>query len=160
MLSALATVTDKIGLAATLNTTFNEPYELARQFATLDHLSPRSVPPGTRSPHRTTFTWRQLPTCRVPRSRPLRYERAAEFIATAKELWDSWDDGAIVADRGHSRFLRPARIAIHMFDHVGDQFQIHGLASRALRARSAIRSRSKPAILVTARELWPPATPM
>jgi len=122
VLSGLAAVTQKIGLAATLNTTFNEPYELARQFATLDHLSAgRAAWNAVTSPDAFTGENFRRGGFLDP---DLRYQRAAEFIATVKQLWDSWDDGAIVADRQDGTFVRPG--AIHPFDHVGEQFQIHG----------------------------------
>ena len=122
VLSGLAAVTDKIGLAATLNTTFNEPYELARQFATLDHLSRgRAAWNAVTSPD--AFTGENFRRGGFL-DRDLRYERAAEFIATAKQLWTSWDAEAVVADRQSGTFVRPG--AIHPFDHAGDQFQIHG----------------------------------
>ncbi len=107
VLSALAAVTEQIGLAATLNTTFNEPYELARQFATLDHLSRgRAAWNAVTSPD--AFTGENFRRGGFL-DRDLRYERAAEFIATAKELWDSWDDDAIVADRARGTFVRARR---------------------------------------------------
>ncbi len=79
VLAALAAVTDRLGLTGTINSTFNEPYEVARQFATLDHLSGgpgrrgTSSPRGTRSPARTSAA---AASCR----RSKRYERAQEFL--------------------------------------------------------------------------------
>ena len=106
VLSGLAAVTDKIGLAATLNTTFNEPYELARQFATLDHLSKgRAAWNAVTSPDAFTGENFRRGGFLDPAER---YERAAEFIATAKELWDSWEADPIVADH-ERRGVRAAR---------------------------------------------------
>jgi FMN-dependent oxidoreductase (nitrilotriacetate monooxygenase family) len=122
VLAALAAVTDRIGLAATLNTTFNEPYELARQFATLDHLSNgRAAWNAVTSPD--AFTGENFRRGGYL-DHDLRYERAAEFITTSKELWDSWDDDAIVADKGRGEFVRPG--SIRRFEHHGDEFDIHG----------------------------------
>jgi FMN-dependent oxidoreductase (nitrilotriacetate monooxygenase family) len=122
VLSGLAAVTEKIGLAATLNTTFNEPYELARQFATLDHLSHgRAAWNAVTSPD--AFTGENFRRGGFL-DHDLRYERAAEFIVAAKEIWDSWDDGAIVADRDSGDYVRPG--AIHEFAHTGQQFDIRG----------------------------------
>lgn len=88
VLNALAAVTERLGLAATVDATFNEPYELARRFATLDHLS------GGRA------AWNVVASCDAFTGenfrrggfldRSERSSRAAEFVATARELWDSW----------------------------------------------------------------------
>ncbi len=122
VLAALAAVTDRLGLAATLNTTFNEPYELARQFATLDHLSDgRAAWNAVTSPD--AFTGENF---RRGGFLPYgdRYDRAAEFIRTAGELWDTWADGAIVADKESGVFASPE--AIGRFEHRGPQFSIEG----------------------------------
>src|SRR4029450_3592381 len=97
VLAALAAVTDHIGLAATLNTTFNEPYELARQFATLDHLSGgRAAWNAVTSPD--AFTGENFRRGGfLPRSE--RYRRAAGTVSVRPDTWDSWDEGAIVVDR-------------------------------------------------------------
>ncbi|MEU2246155.1 NtaA/DmoA family FMN-dependent monooxygenase [Streptomyces sp. NPDC019224] len=88
VLSALAAVTDRLGLAATVNTTFNEPYELARRLATLDHLSAGRAAWNavTSSDAFTGENFRRGGYL----DRAERYTRAAEFVATARELWDSW----------------------------------------------------------------------
>ncbi|MFI9173267.1 NtaA/DmoA family FMN-dependent monooxygenase [Streptomyces lincolnensis] len=88
VLNALAAVTDRLGLAATVNATFNEPYELARRLATLDHLS------GGRSAWNVVTSSDAFTGENFRRGgyldRADRYSRAAEFVATARELWDSW----------------------------------------------------------------------
>jgi len=122
VLAALAAVTDRIGLAATLNTTFNEPYELARQFATLDHLSDgRAAWNAVTSPD--AFTGENFRRGGFL-ERSLRYGRAEEFILTARELWDTWADGAVVADRVRGVFVPDG--AIRPIDHAGEQFSISG----------------------------------
>ncbi|KEF04072.1 F420-dependent methylene-tetrahydromethanopterin reductase [Streptomyces rimosus] len=88
VLSALAAVTDRLGLAATVSATFNEPYELARRLSTLDHLS------GGRAAWNVVTTSDAFTGENFRRGgfldRADRYVRAAEFVATARALWDSW----------------------------------------------------------------------
>jgi FMN-dependent oxidoreductase (nitrilotriacetate monooxygenase family) len=122
VLAALAAVTDRIGLAATLNTTFNEPFELARQFAALDHLSAgRAAWNAVTSPD--AFTGENFRRGGFL-DRTKRYERAEEFILTCRQLWDSWADGAVVADAEAGVFASPD--AVRRFEHHGDQFSISG----------------------------------
>ncbi|MFD5596963.1 NtaA/DmoA family FMN-dependent monooxygenase [Streptomyces griseorubiginosus] len=88
VLNALAAVTERLGLAATVNATFNEPYELARRFATLDHLSSGRAAWNvvTSSDAFTGESFRRGGYL----DRAERYTRAAEFLDIARELWDSW----------------------------------------------------------------------
>ncbi|MFH9498493.1 NtaA/DmoA family FMN-dependent monooxygenase [Streptomyces globisporus] len=108
LLNALAAVTERLGLAATVNATFNEPYELARRIATLDHLS------GGRAAWNVVTSSDAFTGENFRRGgyldRADRYTRAAEFVATARELWDSWTPD------GESR----------PFAHEGPQFTISG----------------------------------
>ncbi|MEV7294185.1 NtaA/DmoA family FMN-dependent monooxygenase [Streptomyces microflavus] len=108
VLNALAAVTERLGLAATVNATFNEPYELARRLATLDHLSEGRAAWNvvTSSDAFTGENFRRGGYL----DRADRYNRAAEFVATARELWDSWTPD------GESR----------PFAHDGEQFTISG----------------------------------
>jgi FMN-dependent oxidoreductase (nitrilotriacetate monooxygenase family) len=122
VLAALAAVTDHIGLAATLNTTFNEPYELARQFATLDHLSGgRAAWNAVTSPD--AFTGENFRRGGFL-ERSNRYERAGEFIEACRTLWDSWADDAVVADPDRPVFVPDG--AIRRFEHHGEEFDIRG----------------------------------
>src|SRR6201991_298384 len=102
VLAALASVTDKLGLTGTINSTFNEPYEVARQFASLDHLS------GGRSAWNVVTSWDAFTGENFRRggylAQPDRYARARQFLATAFELFDSWPAGAIVGDKGSGQF--------------------------------------------------------
>lgn len=121
VLNALAAVTDRLGLAATVNATFNEPYELARRLATLDHLSAGRAGWNavTSSDAFTGENFRRgghLDRAGVPqvlgsaRTGGTSLTRAAEFVATARELWDSWTpDGT----------PRP-------FAHHGEHFSVEG----------------------------------
>jgi FMN-dependent oxidoreductase (nitrilotriacetate monooxygenase family) len=122
ILAALAAVTDHLGLAGTINSTFNEPFEVARQFASLDHLS------GGRAAWNVVTSWDEFTGENFRRGGFLpqaeRYDRAKEFLQTARELWDSWADDAIVADPATGRFLRASRPGV--FEHRGSQFDIAG----------------------------------
>lgn len=122
VLGALAAVTDRIGLAATCTTTFNEPYELARQFASLDHLSRgRAAWNAVTSPD--AFTGENFRRGGFLHSDD-RYERAAEFIAVARQLWLGWADGQPVVDRERGVYVPDA--AITPFAHQGPEFDVHG----------------------------------
>ena len=96
-------VTEHIGLTGTINSTFNEPYEVARQFASLDHLS------GGRAAWNVVTSWDAFTGENFRRGGYLaqgdRYERARTFLATATELWDSWRGDEIVADQDTGQFL-------------------------------------------------------
>src|SRR5882757_6534885 len=103
ILAALAAVTDKLGLTGTINSTFNEPYEVARQFASLDHLS------GGRAAWNVVTSWDAFTGENFRRGGYLaqgdRYERARTFLRTAGELWDSWHGDEVIADKGSGQFL-------------------------------------------------------
>jgi FMN-dependent oxidoreductase (nitrilotriacetate monooxygenase family) len=103
VLAALAAVTDHLGLAGTINSTFNEPYEVARQFATLDHLS------GGRAAWNVVTSWDAFTGENFRRGGFLpqeqRYERARAFLHATWELFDSWHGGEIVADKASGTFL-------------------------------------------------------
>lgn len=122
LLGALAGLTTHIGLAGTASTTFNEPYNLARRFATLDHLS------GGRA------AWNVVTSTKESEARNYnadsllehgkRYERAREFLEVACGLWDSWEDEAVVQDKEQGRYADPSRI--HKLNHQGSHFQVQG----------------------------------
>jgi FMN-dependent oxidoreductase (nitrilotriacetate monooxygenase family) len=122
VLAALAAVTEHLGLVGTLNATFNEPYELARQLSSLDHLS------GGRAGWNVVTSFDAFTGQNFRRggflSRDDRYVRAEEFVSTARQLWDSWAADAIVADRDGGRFLRDP--AVGRFSQHGKQFDITG----------------------------------
>ncbi|MBO3751680.1 NtaA/DmoA family FMN-dependent monooxygenase [Streptosporangiaceae bacterium NEAU-GS5] len=122
VLAALAAVTTHLGLAATVNSTFNEPYEVARRLATLDHLS------GGRAAWNVVTSWDAFTGENFRRGGYLaesdRYTRAKEFLATARELWDSWAPDAVAADPETGNFIRPG--GIDEFHHEGRHFDIRG----------------------------------
>lgn len=122
LLSALAVATEHIGLIATVSTTFNEPFHLARKFASLDHIS------GGRA------GWNIVTSGNVAEARnfgleehlehALRYERAAEFLDVTKELWDSWLDDAPVIDRERGVYSEEG--AVRPIEHRGTHFRVDG----------------------------------
>ncbi|MFD7636266.1 NtaA/DmoA family FMN-dependent monooxygenase, partial [Streptomyces sp. NPDC059873] len=122
VLAALAAVTEHLGLTGTINSTFNEPYEVARQFASLDHLS------GGRAAWNVVTSWDAFTGENFRRGGFLpqeeRYSRAKEFLSTANELFDSWRGDEIVADRETGTFLRDAQAGA--FVHQGPHFDIRG----------------------------------
>ena len=122
VLAALAAVTDRLGLAGTINSTFNEPYEVARQFASLDHLS------GGRAAWNVVTSWDAFTGENFRRGGFLpqddRYERARTFLQTTWELFDSWRGGEIVADKASGVFLADA--AAGRFAHADRFFEISG----------------------------------
>ena len=122
ILAALAAVTDRLGLAGTINSTFNEPYEVARQFASLDHLS------AGRAAWNVVTSWDEFTGENFRRGGFLpqdkRYSRAKEFLSATGTLWDSWDGDEVLADKDSGEFLADAdagRFAIR-----SDQFDIGG----------------------------------
>ncbi|MGW0581118.1 NtaA/DmoA family FMN-dependent monooxygenase [Streptomyces sp. NPDC002920] len=122
VLAALAAVTEHLGLTGTINSTFNEPYEVARQFASLDHLS------DGRSAWNVVTSWDAFTGENFRRGGYLpqdeRYSRAKEFLATTQELFDSWRGDEILADQATGVFLRDAKAGA--FVHEGKHFDIHG----------------------------------
>jgi FMN-dependent oxidoreductase (nitrilotriacetate monooxygenase family) len=122
VLSALAAVTSHLGLAATVNSTFNEPYEVAGRLASLDHLS------GGRAAWNVVTSYDAFTGENFRRGGYLaeadRYTRAAEFLQTARELWDSWRPDTVVADPVRGRFVRPDGIGT--FRHEGRHISISG----------------------------------
>jgi FMN-dependent oxidoreductase (nitrilotriacetate monooxygenase family) len=104
LLAGLAAVTTRLGLTGTVNATFNEPYELARKLATLDHLS------GGRAGWNVVTSSDAFTGENFRRGgyldRADRYTRAAEVLQTARELWATWPAGEVVADAARGAFVR------------------------------------------------------
>jgi FMN-dependent oxidoreductase (nitrilotriacetate monooxygenase family) len=122
VLAALAAVTERIGLTGTINSTFNEPYEVARQFASLDHLS------AGRAAWNVVTSWDAFTGENFRRGGFLaedqRYERAKTFLQTALKLFDSWRGDEIVADKTGGVFLSDPDAG--EFAHTDSHFDIHG----------------------------------
>ena len=122
ILSALGAVTQRIGLVGTLTVSYSEPYTVARQFASLDHLS------KGRAGWNVVTSWLSgsAENYGKPEHPPhaVRYGIAAEHLQTVQGLWDSWEDDAFVADRETGRFFDPSRL--HALNHQGEHFSVAG----------------------------------
>ncbi|MFC6153088.1 LLM class flavin-dependent oxidoreductase [Nocardioides yefusunii] len=120
-LAAIAAVTERIGLIGTASTTVEEPYNLARRFASLDRLS------GGRAGWNVVTTggdvgfnyginpWPEAPE---------RYRRGDEFVDVVLKLWNGWQDDAVVGDKGTGVWADPTRV--HAADHHGEFFDVQG----------------------------------
>nr|EKW9966697.1 LLM class flavin-dependent oxidoreductase [Pluralibacter gergoviae] len=122
VLSALASVTEHLGLVGTLSTSYSEPFTAARQFASLDHLS------GVRAGWNVVTSPLEGSAKNFSRARhpdhALRYRIADEYLRVVKGLWDSWEADAFVRDKASGEFFNPAKL--HTLDHRGDFFQVAG----------------------------------
>ncbi|WP_027522000.1 LLM class flavin-dependent oxidoreductase [Bradyrhizobium sp. Ec3.3] len=122
LLSALAPFTQAIGLVATASTSYNDPYQVARRFASLDHLSDgRAGWNVVTSANR--FEALNLSNDDLP-PHEARYRRAREFVSVVKGLWDSWDDDAFVRDKASGLYFDPSKM--HVLDHRGELFSVRG----------------------------------
>ena len=120
-LAAVAMATTRVGLIATASTTYTEPYNLARQFSSLDHIS------RGRIGWNIVTTWSHQAGSNyggVQFDHADRYERAEEYMAVVKGLWDSWSDDAVVDDRVGGLYAHPDRV--RLVDHKGPHYQVKG----------------------------------
>lgn len=122
LLPALAVVTKHIGLVTTASTTYNEPFHIARKFATLDLIS------KGRAGWNMVTSWSEAEARNFNREEHLdydtRYDRAAEFVDVVKGLWDSWEDGAFLFDKQSGQFFDESKM--HALDHRGRYFRVRG----------------------------------
>jgi FMN-dependent oxidoreductase (nitrilotriacetate monooxygenase family) len=122
LLSALATVTERIGLVATASTTFDEPYHIARRFASLDHIS------GGRAGWNIVTTANPDAALNFGYESHLdhdaRYVRAREFYDVVTGLWDSFADDAFVRDAESGTYFDPGKM--HVLDHRGSELKVRG----------------------------------
>ena len=122
ILAALATVTKHLGFVATSTTTFNEPYTLARQFASIDAIS------GGRSAWNLVTSNNEQDALNYSRDEHMthgdRYERAIEFAEVVQGLWDSWDEDAFIRDKESGVFYDTSKM--HVLNHKGKHFQVRG----------------------------------
>ncbi len=122
VLASVAAATTHIGLIATASTTYNEPYNIARRFATLDHAS------------RGRVGWNAVTTADAAAGRNFglpqvlehkaRYDRAKEFVEIVQTLWDSWEDDAFVGDKASARFVDTSKV--HAIRHRGAHYNVEG----------------------------------
>lgn len=122
VLAALAVSTSRIGLIATASTTYTEPFNLARQFASIDHIS------NGRAAWNIVTSWLATAARNYGGdgqvSHADRYARGEEFMTVVKALWDSWGDDAVLDDRASGRYARADRI--RPIDHRGDFYTVAG----------------------------------
>ncbi len=121
-LAALAVSTSRIGFIATITTSYNEPYNLARQLSTLDHISKGRIGWNLITSNNEAEAQNFSKTSHF--SHEDRYDRAREFLDVVHGLWDSFDDGAFVADKEEGRFFEPQ--ALHKLNHKGEHFSVAG----------------------------------
>lgn len=121
LLGALAVTTSKIGLVATVSSTFTEPYNLARAIATIDQISGGRVAWNlvtTSDPAVALNFGRDLPP------HDLRYEIATEYIQVVQGLWDSWEAGARIADKSSGTYYDTEKA--HVLGYEGEYFKVRG----------------------------------
>jgi FMN-dependent oxidoreductase (nitrilotriacetate monooxygenase family) len=122
LLSGIAAVTRHIGLVSTTTTSYNEPYNVARRYASLDHIS------------RGRAGWNVVTSSNLSEAwnfgreehfeHDARYDRAREFVDVVRGLWDSYDDDAFVRDRPSARYFLPEKL--HVLNHKGEHFKVRG----------------------------------
>jgi N-acetyl-S-(2-succino)cysteine monooxygenase len=122
LLSGIAARTRRLGLVATATTSYNEPYHVARRFASLDHLSHGRA------------GWNAVTSSNYSESRNFgredhlshaeKYQRALEFLDVVKGLWDSWEDDALLRDRATAEYFDPSKL--HPLNHQGTHFSVAG----------------------------------
>ncbi|MFI6955846.1 LLM class flavin-dependent oxidoreductase [Nocardia sp. NPDC050408] len=122
LLAAIATATERVGLIATASTTYNEPFNLARKFASLDHISSGragwNIVTSGNEDEAFNFGFDAIP------EHARRYERAQEFVDITVRLWDSWESSAIVLDPEEGIFADPDKV--HTIDYISDRFRVRG----------------------------------
>ena len=122
LISVLSAITTRIGLGATVSTSYSEPYNVARTFGSIDHIS------NGRAAWNVVTSTQPMAALNFSRDEQMehehRYEVANEFVDVVKGLWDCWDDGAIVADKASGRFIDATKV--RPLDHKGRFFQVRG----------------------------------
>src|SRR5262245_41073749 len=122
LLSALAMVTKHIGLVSTATTSYNEPYHVARKFASLDHISKGRAGWNVVTSGNAAEAWNFGRDEHYEHE--ARYDRAHEFVEVVHGLWDSWDEDAFPRDKDSGVFLHPEKM--HHLNHEGPHFKVRG----------------------------------
>jgi FMN-dependent oxidoreductase (nitrilotriacetate monooxygenase family) len=122
VLPAIAAVTERVGLIATASSTYSEPFNLARQFASIDHIS------GGRAAWNIVTSWSAAAASNFGDESQIshsdRYARAEEYIQVVKALWSSWDEGAIVDNRATGEYIREG--SFRPINHKGALYSVAG----------------------------------
>jgi FMN-dependent oxidoreductase (nitrilotriacetate monooxygenase family) len=122
LLAALGACTSNIGLVSTASTTYNEPFHIARKFASIDHIS------KGRAGWNVVTSWSPHEAWNFNRENHLgyadRYERAAEFVDVVTGLWDGWEADAFMRDKESGQFYDPQKM--HVLNHKGKHFSVRG----------------------------------
>lgn len=121
-IAGLAAVTSRVGLISTCTTTYNEPYNVARGFLTIDHISGGRAGWNLVTSQAEDEAMNFGLDCHVEHG--ARYDRAAEFHDVVRGLWDSWDDDAFVRDKHTGQWFDPAKM--HILRHEGEHFRVRG----------------------------------
>lgn len=122
MLAGLAARTSRIGLISTLTTTYNEPFHVARRFASIDHISGGRAGWNLVTSQIEDESWNFGRSTHVEHA--ARYERAAEFADVVMRLWDSWEDDAFVLDKAGGQYFEASKL--HFLRHKGKHFDVRG----------------------------------
>lgn len=122
LLSYLASATSNIGLVSTASTTYEEPFNVARRFASLDHIT------SGRAGWNVVTTSLASTAANFNKSEhlehSLRYKRATEFVEVTKKLWDSWEDDTLIIDKETGQFIDESKF--HEINHQGEFFTVKG----------------------------------
>ena len=136
LLSALAALTSRVGLIATGSTSYDQPFHIARRFASLDHIS------GGRAGWNVVTSWSEMEALNFNREahfeKEFRYDRAREFVDVVLGLWDSWGEDVFLRDKASGIFYDPAKL--RTLHHRGAHFQVCGplTSSRTPQGRPVI----------------------
>jgi FMN-dependent oxidoreductase (nitrilotriacetate monooxygenase family) len=122
LIGALSAVTEHMGFVASASTTYNDPYNIARKFASLDYVSEGRVG------WNVVTSWSEQEAYNFGRDahmeHALRYRRAEEFVDVVFGLWDSWEDDAFIRDKVGGQYFDPAKL--HTLNHRGETFAVKG----------------------------------